>query len=414
MMSRISAMLIPSRSPSSATRRTDTPNFVYILLGLVVLLAGYGCDGPPPNATGANPLPPDPGKGLVYLSAEEIQTANLLVHPVARGEFRTTRDFPGTVEPNEHALAEITTLVRGRVIDVYADLGREVKAGTLLALLYSSELGMAQSAYLKATAKLNVADRAFRRAELLLREKVIGLAESQRREGEMLSLRAERQEARDRLLLLGLTEEDLRNLDRNHTIRSHVPVMAPFDGRVIARNLTKGEVVETTEKLFVVADLSNVWVTAVIPEKDIPFIRPDLTGTGQTVEVHVAAYPGEVFHGRITYVGDVLDPATRTMRLRLELPNTERKLKPAMYASVRVYSEPEPGVLLIPEAAVQRDRDRQFVFVQRESTVFEARDVKLGPSNGHDIKVLDGLLEGETIVTNGAFVLKSELLGEQI
>ena len=379
----------------------------------MVLLTAIGCEGPPPNATGANP-PPTSDKSLVRLSPEEIKTAGIVVQPVSRGEFRTTRDFPGTVEPNEHALAEITTLVRGRVIDVYADLGREVKSGALLALLYSSELGMAQSAYLKATAKLNVADRAFRRAQLLLQEKVIGLAESQRREGEMLSLRAERQEARDRLLLLGLTDEDLKNLDRNHTIRSHVPVLAPFDGRVIARNLTKGEVVETTEKLFVIADLSEVWVTAVIPEKDIPYIRPDLTGPGQSVEVHVAAYPGQIFQGRITYVGDVLDPATRTMRLRLELPNPERKLKPAMYATVRVYSEPEPNVLLIPQAAVQRDRDRQFVFVQREPAVFEARDVKLGHSNGHDIKVQDGLLEGESIVTNGAFVLKSELLGEQI
>lgn len=385
-----------------------------ILLGMLVLQAALGCEGPPPNATGANPPASSSDSSLVRLTVEEVKTAGIVVQPVARAEFRTTRDFPGTVEPNEHALAEITTLVRGRVIDVYADLGREVKSGALLALLYSSELGMAQSAYLKATAKLNVADRAFRRAELLLKEKVIGLAESQRREGEMLSLRAERQEARDRLLLLGLTDEDLRNLDRNHTIRSHVPVLAPFDGRVIARNLTKGEVVETTEKLFVVADLSDVWVTAVIPEKDIPYIRPDLTGAGQSVEVHVAAYPDQIFQGRITYVGDVLDPATRTMRLRLELPNPERKLKPAMYASVRVYSEPEPNVLLIPQAAVQRDRDRQFVFVQHEPAVFEVRDVKLGNSNGHDIKVLDGLLEGESIVTKGSFVLKSELLREQI
>ncbi|HVG01449.1 MAG TPA: efflux RND transporter periplasmic adaptor subunit, partial [Nitrospira sp.] len=273
------------------------------LLCVLALLATFGCEGPPPNATGANPPPPASDKSLVRLSAEEVKTAGIIVQPVTRREFRTTRDFPGTVEPNEHALAEITTLVRGRVIDVYADLGREVKSGALLALLYSSELGMAQSAYLKATAKLNVADRAFRRAQLLLQEKVIGLAESQRREGEMLSLRAERQEARDRLLLLGLTDEDLKNLDRNHTIRSHVPVLAPFDGRVIARNLTKGEVVETTEKLFVIADLSEVWVTAVIPEKDIPYIRPDLTGPGQSVEVHVAAYPGQVFQGRITYVG---------------------------------------------------------------------------------------------------------------
>lgn len=404
--------IIPRFQPARLSRLRMSA--LTALLGATFACLSAGCDGPPSNATGANAPTPVVDKSVVRLTADEIQTSGILIQPVRRAEFRTTRDFPGTIEPNEHALAEITTLVRGRVIDVYADLGREVKGGNLLALLYSSELGMAQSAYLKATAKLNVADRAFRRAELLLKEKVIGLAELQRREGEMLSLRAELREARDRLLLLGLTDDDLRNLDRNHTIRSHVPVVAPFDGRVIARNLTKGEVVETAEKLFVVADLSDVWVTAVIPEKDIPYIRPDQTGSEQSVEVLVAAYPGQVFKGRITYVGDVLDPATRTMRLRLELPNPERKLKPAMYATVRVYSEPEPNVLLIPEAAVQRDRDRQFVFVQREPTVFEARDVKLGSSNGQDVKVQDGLLEGETIVTNGAFVLKSELLGEQI
>ncbi len=406
----------PSRATSRSRpiRKTGARTFaLMVLAGLLALFASSSCDGPPPNATGANP-PPAVDKGLVRLTAEEIKSAGIIVQPVTRSEFRTIRDFPGTVEPNEHALAEITTPVRGRVIDVYADLGREVEGGTLLALLYSSELGMAQSAYLKATAKLNVAERAFRRAELLLKEKVIGVAELQRREGEMLSLRAELREARDRLLILGLTDEDLRNLDRNHTIRSHVPVVAPFDGRIIARNLTKGEVVETTEKLFVVADLTDVWVTAVIPEKDIPYIRPDQTGTGQSVEVHVAAYPGQAFQGRITYVGDVLDPATRTMRLRLELPNPERKLKPAMYATVRVYSEPEANALLIPVSAVQRDRDRQFVFVEREPAIFEARDVKLGSSNGREIKVLDGLLEGESIVTNGAFVLKSELLGEQM
>lgn len=230
----------------------------------------------------------------------------------------------------------------------------------------------------------------------------------------MISLRAEQREARDRLLLLGLTEEDLRHLDRNHTIRSHVPVVAPFDGRVIARNLTKGEVVETTEKLFVVADLSEVWVTAKIPEKDIPYIRNDQTGPGQLVEVHVSAYPGQTFQGSITYVGDVLEPATRTMRLRLELPNPERKLKPEMYATVRVYSDPEPNVLLLPETAIQRDRDRQFVFVQREPGLFEIRPVQLGDSNGKEVKVLGGVEEQDAVVITGSYVLKSELLGAQI
>jgi membrane fusion protein, heavy metal efflux system len=289
-----------------------------------------------------------------------------------------------------------------------------VKGGDLLAILYSGELGMAQSAYLKADAKLFVADRAFRRAQSLLDEKVIGLAEAQRREGDMISLRAEKREARDRLQLYGMSDENIRRLAREQTIQSHVPIVAPFDGRVIARNLTKGEVVETTEKLFVVADLSEVWVLANIPEKDIPYIRSGGSSPDQSVEVLVNAYPKEVFHGKITYVGDVLDVATRTMNLRLELPNLDRKLKPEMYATIRVYSEPEKGVLILPEMSVQRERDRTFVFVQRDPQSFEARDVKLGDSNGEVVKVIDGLREHESVVTKGAFVLKSELLGEQV
>jgi cobalt-zinc-cadmium efflux system membrane fusion protein len=228
----------------------------------------------------------------------------------------------------------------------------------------------------------------------------------------MISTRAEAREAKDRLRLLGMTEDAIARLDRDQTIRSYVPIEAPFEGRVIARNLTKGEVVETTEKLFVVADLSEVWVLANIPEKDIPYVY---TGTQpvKSAEIRVTAYPEEVFQGRVTYVGDVLDPQTRTMRMRLEVPNLHRKLKPAMYATVRISSKPEANVLMVPEAAVQRDRDRRFVFVQKDASSFEARSVKLGDSNGEAIKVLEGLQDGEVIVTHGAFVLKSELFGEQ-
>ena len=335
------------------------------------------------------------------------------MQPIVRGEFHTSRDFPGTVVPNSHAVADITALVRGRVADVYADLGQEVKSGQLLAMLDSGELGMAQSSYLKANAKLYVAERAFRRAQLLLEEKVIGLAEAQRREGDLISIRAETREARDRLRLFGMNDQDIRRLDRDQTIHSFVPIAAPFDGRVIARNLTKGEVVETTEKLFVVADLSEVWVLANIPEKDIPYFYQDRSREGKSTEVRVSAYPSQVFHGVITYAGDVLDPATRTMQLRLELTNADRKLKPEMFATVRVHSEAEHNVLVVPDASVQRDRERQFVFVQTGPSTFETRDVKLGESNGALVKVLDGLKEGQSVVVKGAFILKSELLGDQ-
>ncbi|MDN5942478.1 MAG: efflux RND transporter periplasmic adaptor subunit, partial [Nitrospira sp.] len=332
---------------------------------------------------------------------------------VARGMFRTHRDFPGKVVPNYHATADVTTLVRGRVIDVYADFGDQVKTGDLLAMLYSEELAMAQSTYLKADARLYVAEQAYDRAKYLLTEKVLALATAQKRKGEMLALRAEKREGRDRLKLYGMSDEQILHLDGENAIRPSVPIMAPFDGRVIVRNLTKGEVVETTEKLFTVADLHEVWVIANIPEKDIEYIHPDGSSISQSVEVLVKAYPDQIFHGEITYVGDVLDVATRTMRLRLELPNPDKKLKPEMFATVRVYSEPEPNVLAVSEAAIQRDRNREFVFVKKDKHSFEARDVSLGESNGEIVKVLDGLVEGDQVVTAGSFILKSELGGGQ-
>jgi cobalt-zinc-cadmium efflux system membrane fusion protein len=192
-----------------------------------------------------------------------------------------------------------------------------------------------------------------------------------------------------------------------------VSIEAPFNSRVIARHVTKGEVVETTKTLFVVADLSQMWVTADIPEKDIPFIYHGHTKP-QVVEVRVLAYPKDVFQGSITYVGDVLDHVTRTMRLRIELPNAHRLLKPQMFAAIRIYSESEPDVLMIGESAVQQVRNRTFLFVQRQPGLFEARDVKLGHSNGKQIQALEGLQEGEQIVEEGAFVLKSELLDKHL
>jgi cobalt-zinc-cadmium efflux system membrane fusion protein len=332
------------------------------------------------------------------------------VGPVERTAFRTYRTFPGVVRPNENALANITTLVRGRVAEVHADLGQAVVANQLLAVLHSSDLGLAQSAYLKARARRHVAEQAYQRAEFLFKEKVIGQAEQQRREGEMISVRAEAQEAREGLRLLGMDDKEISALERTQKIRSQISIVAPFAGRVIARDLTKGELVETTQKLFVVADLSTVWVVGNVSEKDISYMHRAALVADQPVEVFVPAYPDEVFHGTVSYVGDVLDTATRTMQVRLILANPDGRLKPEMFATIRVLSEPAPDVLVVPEGAVQHDRDRSFVFVQQQPGVYEPRTVKLGDKNGTFVEIREGLQEGDMVVQEGAFTLKSELL----
>jgi cobalt-zinc-cadmium efflux system membrane fusion protein len=130
--------------------------------------------------------------------------------------------------------------------------------------------------------------------------------------------------------------------------------------------------------------------------------------------VRINAYPKEVFQGTITYVADVLDPVTRTMQLRIELPNRDGRFKPEMFATIRLFSETQPDRLAVPEAALQRDQGRTFVFVQRSLNEYEVRDVHVGESNGTVTAILAGLNEGEPVVTHGAFVLKSELLKKPV
>jgi cobalt-zinc-cadmium efflux system membrane fusion protein len=348
-------------------------------------------------------LPAASGPGVITLTPDSIAAAGITVQPVRRGGFRLHRDFPATVQPNQNELAEVTALVRGRVVEVYVDVGQEVKKGAPLALLNSSELSLAQSAYLKTNAKLIEAKRAYERVRDLNKEGAVSMAEVQRWEAEMLSHRSEANEARNRLALLGMHKDEIARLDRDHKISSSFPIQAPFSGRVIQRNITRGEVVETSEKLFTLADLSAVWVIANIPEKDVRFIKAI-----HQVDIHLAAYPHDVFHGSITYVGDVLDPATRTMKLRVTVPNPDGRLKPEMYATVRVHADPDPHALAIPTAAVQREKNVPMVFVQTEPGVFKARPVKLAEESGDLVRVLEGLSEGEQVAIKGAHMIKAE------
>ena len=381
-------------------------------LGILVLAALNRLNGtqerdePTEPAGSQAPLPSPP---ILTLKPEALANAGIEVAPVTRGAFRLYRDFPATVQPNENELAEVTTLIHGRVVEVYVDFGQDVKKDALLARLHSMDLGLAEGAYLKAAAKLHEANIAYERARDLHEHKVVSLAELQRREAVMKTARAETREARNRLDLLGLPRQDVEQLDREGTVKADVFLRAPFDGRVIMRNITRGEVVETQQKLFTVADLSDVWVVGNVPEKDVQFIHRE-----QSVDVRPAAYPGQVFTGTITYIGDVLDPATRAMRLRVTVPNPKKRLKPEMFATVRVYADPEPEALTVQASAVQRSVESSSVFVQVEVGRFERRPVVLGQETDQVVTVLDGLREGDLIVTAGTFVLKSEFDKSQI
>ncbi len=374
------------------------------LAACTIVALSIACENKPADTSAAKPDPPTTPPGLLRLTPEELSRIQLELAPVAQGQILSHRQFPATVQANQNELAEVTTLIRGRVVKVHVDVGQDVKKEALLATLHSVGLGVAEGEYLKAKARLEEAERSYGRAKELYDNKAVSLAELQRREAVMKTARAEVREAQNRLELLGVPREEISRLNREHTIKADVSLRAPFDGRVITRNLTQGEVVETEQKLFTVANLTDVWVIGNVPEKDVRFIRKD-----RKVDVILAAYPHAIFTGTITYIGDMLDPATRTMTLRVTVPNPDRLLKPEMFAIVRVYTASSPDALSLPLAAIQDGPVGKMVFVRRELGVFERRAVTLGNEEGDVVRVLEGVKAGEQVVTKGSFALKSQM-----
>jgi cobalt-zinc-cadmium efflux system membrane fusion protein len=405
MRNREASFVKPISLPDSDASHVTLHERCRVVFFVAFVLAGLlACERTPDQAAEAKKAVVADRPGVLRLTAEELSRTAIEVAPVARGALSVPRQYTATVQANENELAEVTTLIRGRVEKVYVDVGQDVKKDALLALLHSTDLGVAEGTYLKSAARLYEAKLAYERAKDLHEQKVVSLAELQRREATMKTAQAETREARNRLELLGTPRQEVERLDREDTIKADVPLRAPFDGRVIMRNITRGEVVEMEQKLFTIADLSDVWVVGNVPEKDIQFIRKD-----QKVNVIVSAYPHAIIPGTITYIGDVLNPATRTMRLRVTVSNPDRLLKPEMFATVLVYAAATPDALTVPLEAVQNGPTGTMVFVQRGTNDFEVRPVKVGSEQGEVVTVLEGVSAGEQVVTKGSFVLKSEM-----
>jgi membrane fusion protein, heavy metal efflux system len=341
---------------------------------------------------------------VVQLTPAALQQMDLEVDRAQRRAYKRALQVSGVVKPNPNRLVDVSWLIPGRTIAVLANVGDRARQGQILARVDSTDLGLAQSEYLKAQAHLAVAEKGLERARSLLEAKVIGTGEYQRREGETLAARADHRAAGERLILLGMTKSEIDMLARTQRINAQASIRAPLEGTVIERHVDPGEVIDPKSKLFVVADLSHLWVMADVHEKDIPKVQ-----LGQPVEIHVTPYPDEMFRGLIMHIGEVIEPATRTVKVRTEVPNPDGRLKPEMFATVKILTAAEEQVLAVPGIAVQRDRGRDIVFVRTGPTQFEPRDVVVGEPSGDIVPIIKGLNEGDEVVTKGSFILKSEL-----
>lgn len=365
-----------------------------LILLIPVLLAACG-EKPRPE-------PAQTERDALAISADAELAGRLEVAALGISEVRELLRVPGRIEADENRMARVGAPVNGRITDLQATVGEDVKRGGVLATINSTELSSAQLGFLKAQSQRELAARSAARAKQLFDADVIGSAELQRRQSELTMAEAEVGAAADQLKVLGMSGAAVNRLAETRSINSLAQIVATVSGTVIERKVTEGQVVQPADPVFLVADLSSVWVVAEIPEQNAGSIR-----IGEEVAVELAALPGRTVNGRLTFVSPVVNAQTRTVQVRLDLPNPRREYKPDMLASVLIQGKPQQR-LTVPSEAVVREDNKDHVFVRTGENAYRLRTLQLGIEYQGRRVVESGLREGELVVVNGAFHLNNE------
>jgi cobalt-zinc-cadmium efflux system membrane fusion protein len=342
-----------------------------------------------------------PESDVMRVFVPESLRSQIQVSEVQSQDLSDMLRVAGQIDFDEQALTRIGASVTGRVTQIQASLGQMVNKGDTLALINSSELSGSQLAYLKARSEKELHRRTVERAKTLFDADVISAAELQRRESEYEIASAETRAAQDQLRVLGVSPKSIERLGSTGTIDSVASVMATIKGVVVERKIAAGQVVQPSDVLFAVADLSRVWAVAQVPEQQVAQVK-----VGQSVSIEVPALGHEKLEGKLIYVGQTVNPETRTVLVRTELDNKSGRLKPSMLASMLIESTPVKR-LVVPITAVVRQEDADHVFVELSANNFRLTAVKLAAEQNGQRVVLEGLKPGMRIVSDGAFHLNN-------
>lgn len=338
----------------------------------------------------------------IQVSKEEVAAAGILVVPLQEREVNEQLSVTATIQANQDRLATVAPRVAGRITKVMVNLGEKVKQGQTLALVDSVEVGEAQSAYMQAVSEHALAKAGLERAEKLLADQIIPQKDYLRVRADFEKTKAVLRAAGEKRQLLGVSG------NRDAVGNSVYAVSAPFSGTVIAKKAVLGELAQSDKEMFSVADLSTVWIETNLFEKDVGKVK-----IGAEAQITTAAYPGDTFKGKITYISSIMDKESRTVRARVEVPNIDGRLKLEMFASAAIATASTTKSLLLPEKAVLLIQGQPTVFIQ-DSDGFEPRAVELGEKLQGQVVLKSGIAPGEKVVTNGAYALKAKMLKSQI
>lgn len=352
----------------------------------------------------------------VEIGAEAQKHIGLQVAPVALTQMTEYLQVTGTVQPIDNKVVHVRPLARGRLTGVSVRIGDRVRAGQELALMDNVEASETASELASARAelqrlKVQLAAHA-RQAERQRRLSEIGAApvkeyEAVRAEQQAMDESIRSQEStvaglNARLRRFGVSDAPLSGIITT-------AVRAPFAGVVTKAEAAIGSVIDSEDELFTIADISQVWVQAEVYEKDLGRVR-----IGQPAFIRVDTYPDVRFSGKVTYISDLLDPQTRTARVRCEVANAGAKLKLDMFATVELPTTFSRTAVNVPTSAIQQLESNNVVFIRTTPTKFEVRTVQLGNQVKEQVEITSGLKEGEPVVIQGAFHLKSVLAGKEL
>jgi RND family efflux transporter MFP subunit len=355
---------------------------VTVILFCLILLVGCGEKKTEEQKMQSDEPQKEESKTLT-LSRDQLAQIDLETAAVALKSIPIPLTFPAKVMLNDRNVAHISARVNGRIEKVNAFVGDRVQRGNVLIEIYSQEFLSMQSEYVQAEERLK------------------RTAEGTPDYGPAQAIY---KSARGKLSVVGSTTDEIDRLENEHTPQSFLRVRAPFSGTILLANARSGEFTQVGTELYTVADLTTLWVIADIYEKDLQFVHPPMAATAT-----VSAYAGMKFRGKLTTLYDVVDEKTRTVKARIEVDNTKGLLKPEMFATVDILSSSDKARLIIPATALLGETDNHYVFVAKNDTTFEQRPVRLGAVTKDYVEVISGLNDGERVVVQGGFFLKSEL-----
>jgi cobalt-zinc-cadmium efflux system membrane fusion protein len=393
------------------------------ILSLVIAVVCAGCKkAANPSANTAAPSASTSTSDSAQSHA--IDTEIVAPQPIA-GIIRAT----GKILVSENRVAIIGPVHEGRIVALYAGQGSNVMKGQKLADLESADIDEAEAEYLKAVAdsenarrtsvaEVKLAQATYDRTKMLYEKTITAGKNLQSADHDLevakataannlASTRAALTAARRHLLILGLKDSAIDALASKPSLAAVFSLTTPIAGIVVERNATIGATVGTDANLFKIIDISRVWIDANVFEKDLQRVK-----LGQEVKVFVPAFPGTAFSGKVILVSSVVDPDTRTVKVRTEVPNPDGRLKPDMFANVEIITDLHSAAISIPQSAVLTDGGKTVVFVT-DGNGYQKRVVTAGVQSSDRVEIIEGLKEGDKVVVKGNYLLLQQSKPEQ-